>query len=73
MAHHNSSHLHCRKLRYRDAREAKDALFRIRVVRGRQEHDGLPSRRNECRWYQCPRCKGYHLTSERPLDLELAA
>ena len=45
-----------RKVRYRDHTSAAMAL---RVLRERSNHDKIP-----VRVYECPICKGWHLTSK---------
>ena len=54
----------CKKVRFRDHREAVEALKTIRVVRLRNINQGTESRRRECRTYFCHRCRGHHLTSK---------
>lgn len=54
----------CQKIRYRDSREAKDALFRTKLRKGREEADGLESNRREARTYRCGKCFGWHLSSQ---------
>lgn len=54
----------CKKVRFRDHREAVEALKTIRVVRLRSINQGTESRRRECRAYFCHRCRGHHLTSK---------
>ena len=48
----------CRKVRYRDEIAAKLALASVQRI------DGSRRSKVECRTYRCPRCKGWHLTSE---------
>lgn len=55
----------CDKVRYRDHREAISALHSIANARTRADLAGVYSRRREIRSYECNRCRGYHLTSER--------
>lgn len=50
---------HCKrsgKVRYRDRRQAVDALQVIQAQR--------PDGHHECRVYRCPHCRGWHLTSQ---------
>jgi hypothetical protein len=54
----------CSKIRYRDSREAKDALWKTKVQREREEADGMESTRREARTYRCGKCFGWHLTSQ---------
>lgn len=54
----------CQKIRYRDSREAKDALFSTKLQKGRDEADGLESNRREARTYRCGKCFGWHLSSQ---------
>jgi len=53
-----------KKIRYRDRKEALEALHRIEVTRSYKIHDGLDSYRRESRAYKCPDCRGAHLTSK---------
>lgn len=53
------------KVRFRDKREALDALHRAVAMRRFSESEGQASRRQECRVYACPSCSGWHLTSQR--------
>ena len=46
----------CSKVRYRDKLSAKIALATAR--------NGRSSRREERRYYRCPDCLGWHLTSK---------
>ena len=52
------------KVRFRDKREAQDALHRAVAARHLQEAAGLISRRQERRTYLCESCDGWHLTSQ---------
>lgn len=47
-----------RKTRYVSERDAQVALASTVVARNVGS-----SRRHECRWYECPLCGGWHLTS----------
>lgn len=58
------------KVRFRDKREALDALHQAVAERRRMVEDGKPSRRRECRVYACPSCNGWHLTSQ-PADYRM--
>lgn len=49
------------KVRLPDDQAAIDALERARAARGR----GLRRRRHERRYYTCPLCGSYHLTSKK--------
>jgi hypothetical protein len=51
------------KRRFRDHREATTILHRAFNGRRRAKLDGLPSRRQEQRCYECESCRGWHLTS----------
>jgi hypothetical protein len=53
----------CKKIRYRDHREAVKVLHKIEGQRRRVEALGLPTRRREIRDYRCDTCKGFYLTS----------
>lgn len=53
------------KRRYRDARQAKDALRSARETRQLDAQFGRETRRSEARAYQCPACLGRHLTHLR--------
>lgn len=55
------------KIRFRDKREALDALHYAVATRRLMETEGQVSRRQECRVYACPSCSGWHLTS-KPAD-----
>lgn len=46
------------KRRYRDKQEADDSMHGIQNGFGRPGRDGAV-----CRSYECPGCKGWHLTS----------
>jgi len=52
------------KLRFRDHREAITALQHASNVRGRAWENGVETRRQEVRSYECTACKGWHLTSQ---------
>ncbi len=51
------------KVRFRDRREAIDALHRTQLNAERQREDFGTTRRSETRCYRCPSCRGVHLTS----------
>lgn len=51
----------CRKRRYRSRLRAQRALGKIAMRRQRQGQD---SSGHEMKIYRCPRCSGYHLTSQ---------
>lgn len=55
-----------KKVRYRDKKEALNALHKIqtKIRRPLSEGDGWTQRR-ECRAYACEECKGWHLTSQK--------
>ncbi|MDE0546340.1 hypothetical protein [Microbacterium sp. C7(2022)] len=53
----------CRKVRFRDHREAVSALHNVTTLRLLAEEAQQPSRRREVRCYECDACRGYHLTS----------
>lgn len=55
---------HCQKVRYRDSREAKDALWSTRKQRQIAEREGRNSNRREARTYRCGKCRGWHLSSQ---------
>jgi hypothetical protein len=47
----------CRtKVRYRDIKEAKEARY---ILHCYSERERVP-----CRYYECPHCQGFHLTSK---------
>lgn len=46
------------KKRYGDADAARDGLRNIRTMHSAWNLDKQP-----CRFYRCPECRGYHLTS----------
>jgi hypothetical protein len=54
----------CRKVRYRDSREAKEALWSATNKRTRDQKAGRNSARAEARTYRCGKCHGWHLTSQ---------
>jgi hypothetical protein len=58
------------KVRFRDKREALDALHHAVAVRRVLEAEGQDTRRKECRVYPCPSCNGWHLTSQ-PADYRM--
>ena len=58
------------KVRFRDKREALDALHHAVAVRRVVEAEGQATRRKECRVYPCPSCSGWHLTSQ-PADYRM--
>ena len=51
------------KVRFRDHKQAIDALHVIKMRRTWAETCDAPSRRREVRTYLCHRCNGWHLTS----------
>ena len=51
----------CKKKRYPTELDAKIALTSCYYA----NHIKGKSKRKECRYYYCDKCKGYHLTSER--------
>lgn len=52
------------KVRFRDKREGLLVVHGAQAARHRAEVDGVETRRRECRLYQCPRCRGWHATSQ---------
>lgn len=52
----------CPKVRYRDELAAKIALASTSAAADRRNDE----KRRERRAYRCPRCKGWHLTSQPP-------
>jgi hypothetical protein len=52
------------KVRFRDKREALEALHQAVATRRLREAEGQASRRQECRVYACLSCSGWHLTSQ---------
>ena len=58
----------CRKIRYRSEVDAKIALMDI----ARRRDQGKENRK-ECRYYRCPRCRGWHLTKLEAWDEEESA
>ncbi|ADU49602.1 hypothetical protein Intca_3116 [Intrasporangium calvum DSM 43043] len=59
-----------RKVRFRDHRQAIEALHRAANARKWSLLRGATTRRREQRAYPCGHCKGWHLTSQ-PLRLDL--
>lgn len=56
------------KVRFRDKREALDALHRAVAIRQLTEANGQSCRRQERRVYACVSCSGWHLTSQAARD-----
>lgn len=54
------------KHRFRDHREAIEALHRASNARQRASARGESSARREIRGYRCKTCHGWHLTSQAP-------
>lgn len=52
------------KRRYRDKKESLKVLHRAETARHWAEIDGTETRRCEVRTYQCPKCHGWHTTSQ---------
>ena len=52
---------HCRKRRFHDHEQAVDVLHQIAGKRSRSDNS---AKRRELRAYYCPRCTGWHLTSQ---------
>lgn len=50
----------CAKVRYRTEIDAKIALSRAETTGARRSDE----KRKEARAYRCPRCNGWHLTSQ---------
>lgn len=59
------------KVRFRDHRDAVNALHQIANARSVARDLQLTSNRRECRTYRCTACKGWHLTS-RPMSVPAA-
>ena len=54
-----------KKTRYRDRKEALEALHRIQNIRSTNALEGKDwSHRKESRSYRCDQCNGFHLTSK---------
>lgn len=51
------------KRRYRDRRQAQDALEGLKWAGALAGQWGQETQRRECRAYRCPDCKGWHTTS----------
>jgi hypothetical protein len=67
-------HSRCRnKRRYREIQHVKDALLSTRYRRYKDDSNGLESNRNECRYYFCRSCQGWHLTSRPDYRLGVSA
>lgn len=54
----------CGHLRYDERHDALLALRATRVAAGRAAWHGVTSERREQRAFACPRCRGWHLTSQ---------
>jgi len=52
------------KRRYRDKTESLVVLHRAHTARQWAELDGTETSRGEVRVYQCPKCHGWHATSQ---------
>ena len=52
------------KIRYRDGHEATLALHNLQTKASRAEAEGAAHRIHVVRKYECPHCKGWHLTSK---------
>ena len=52
------------KVRFPDSISATRALHQAVLARAYAELAGSPSRRTECRKYECRLCGGWHLTSQ---------
>jgi hypothetical protein len=53
------------KRRFKDHRQAVDALHGAQSARQRALHDNVETTRAEVRTYSCGLCKGHHLTSQQ--------
>ena len=62
-SHRDSRRCATGKLRYRDRREAIDALHSTQNHAARQLDKFGETQRREVRSYSCPICKGFHLAS----------
>jgi hypothetical protein len=51
------------KKRFRDKRECVSWLHHAANARVRAEADGVPTNHRAVRSYQCPDCRGFHVTS----------
>lgn len=60
----------CSKRRYPSRGEALIALWKCGV---KAERDLKSAKRQETRIYQCPKCKGWHLTSQPLMELHESA
>jgi hypothetical protein len=76
-SHHPKRHLaQCPatgKVRFRDKREAQDAIHRAVALRQLLGAEGQGCRRQEKRTYFCSSCNGWHLTSQESTALEWMA
>lgn len=63
----------CGKVRFRDKKEAIQALHHIQLVSRYQRLVSGTTKRQECRTYSCEICNGYHLTSQPDLALNQKA
>lgn len=50
----------CSKVRFRTQQDAADALVVAKIARELKHNN----KRKECRYYRCPTCAGFHLTSK---------
>lgn len=70
MSHHRKDKCQVSgKRRFRDKREAVDALHHAVNARKVATEFNLPSRRHEIRTYACSACRGWHLTSMQAYQL----
>lgn len=53
------------KVRYRDKSEGMEILKRLQNIATYQVLDYGSTSRQECRVYECGKCRGFHLTSQR--------
>lgn len=57
------------KRRFRDKKQAHEALTHCQWQRAEATRTGQPTVRHERRVYQCPHCSGLHLTSRQQRNL----
>lgn len=52
------------KKRFRDHRDAVSFLHHAKTARSAAERDGASTKLSVVRCYECPACRGFHVTSQ---------